>query len=83
MNELLTKLSTLEARGADIIDNPKLADFALEKPENKITITLEEETKPLAKDKIAEKKTRAVTYFLGKKMPRPRKFMLQWMVFPE
>ncbi|NBS88996.1 DUF4340 domain-containing protein, partial [bacterium] len=67
VNELLTKLSTLEARGADIIDNPKLADFALEKPENKITITLEEETKPLAKDKAPEKKTRSVTYSLGKK----------------
>lgn len=82
VNELLTKLSTLEARGADIIDNPKLADFALEKPENKITITLEEETKPLAKDKIAEKKTRAVTYFLGKKDAKAKKVYVAVDGFP-
>lgn len=82
VNELLTKLSTLEARGADIIDNPKLADFALEKPENKITITLEEETKPLAKDKTAEKKTRAVTYFLGKKDAKAKKVYVAVDGFP-
>jgi hypothetical protein len=82
VNELLTKLSTLEARGADIIDNPKLADFALEKPENKITITLEEETKPLAKDKAPEKKTRSVTYFLGKKDAKAKKLYVAVDGFP-
>jgi len=82
VNELLTKLSTLEARGADIIDNPKLADFALERPENKITITLEEETKPLAKDKVPEKKTRSVTYFLGKKDAKAKKLYVAVDGFP-
>ncbi|MBJ7431504.1 MAG: DUF4340 domain-containing protein, partial [Gemmataceae bacterium] len=82
VNELLTKLSTLEARGADIIDNPKLADFALEKPENKITITLEEETKPLAKDKAPEKKTRSVTYSLGKKDAKAKKLYVAVDGFP-
>ncbi len=82
VNELLTKLSTLESRGADIIDNPKLADFALEKPENKITITLEEETKPLAKDKAPEKKTRSVTYSLGKKDAKAKKLYVAVDGFP-
>lgn len=82
VNELLTKLSTLEARGADVIDNPKLADFALEKPENKIIITLEEEAKPLAKDKAPEKKTRTVTYFLGKKDAKAKKLYVSVDGFP-
>lgn len=82
VNELLTKLSTLEARGADVIDNPKLDDFALEKPENKITITLEEETKPPAKDKAPEKKTRSVTYFLGKKDAKAKKLYVAVDGFP-
>lgn len=82
VNELLTKLSTLEARGADIIDNPKLLDFALEKPENKITVTLEEETKSLVKDKPVEKKTRSVTYSLGKKDAKAKKLYVAVDGFP-
>lgn len=82
VNELITKLSTLEARGADVIDNPKLADFALEKPGNKITITLEEETKPLAKDKVPEKKSRSVTYLLGKKDAKAKKLYVMVDGFP-
>lgn len=82
VNELLTKLSALEAKGPDIFDNPKLADFGLEKPESKITLTLEEEARSLVKDKPAEKKTRSITYLLGKKDAKAKKLYVAVDGFP-
>ena len=82
VNELLTKFSSLEARGPDLFDNPKLMDYDLDKTENKITITLEEDTKPLAKDKPLEKKTRSVTYLLGKKDNKTKKVFIAMDGFP-
>ena len=82
VTELLTKLSSLEAKGPDIIDNPKLSEFSLDKSENKITLTLEEEIKDKSDEKKIEKKTRAISYLLGKNDAKAKKLYVAVDGFP-
>jgi hypothetical protein len=63
VNELLTKLSSLEARDKDILDAANLKDYGLDKPATVIKVTVEEEIKG---ENEPKKKTRTLTVKLGK-----------------
>ncbi|HYT88650.1 MAG TPA: DUF4340 domain-containing protein, partial [Gemmataceae bacterium] len=69
VSELLNRLSGLEARGADIIDkaDPKMS--GLDKPAS-VKITLEEK-----KEGEKDKKTREVTFLLGKQAEKDRLYV--------
>lgn len=58
VDELLRKLSGLEARGPDLHDKADLKDVGLETPAATLTVTVEDEK---------DKKERTVTYNLGKR----------------
>jgi hypothetical protein len=66
VNELLDKLSGLEARDADVIDKGDLKEYGLAgKPAGKIRVTVEEESKG-GKDEKKAKTTKVITFDLGK-----------------
>lgn len=62
--ELLDKLSGLQARDKDILDNADAKAYGLDKPTATITVTVEEESKSEADSK--RKKTKSFTFDLGK-----------------
>lgn len=64
VNDLLSKLAGLEARGQSVTYDADPKETGLDKPATTIQLTLEEEVKKGSKDK--EKKTRTITLQLGK-----------------
>lgn len=78
VNELLSKLSALEAKGADVIDQPKLPEYELEKPALSIQLTLLEESKNQEKQVEEKKKTsRTIQVHFGKQLAREKKVFAQ------
>jgi hypothetical protein len=73
ITDLVSKLSTLEATGPDVITTKDKKAYDLETPAATVTLTIEE--KP--KDDKAEKKTRTVTFQLGKDDAAKKKLYLQ------
>lgn len=69
IDELLTKLSSLEARGEDVSYPADLKPAGLDAPAFTIKATLKEEDKDKDKgsEESKEKKTRTLTWLLGKK----------------
>ncbi len=63
VNELLTKLSNLEARDKNVIDSADLKTYALDKPATVIKVSVEEEIKGANEP---TKRTRTLTFKLGK-----------------
>src|SRR5208337_4853534 len=63
VNELLSRLSGLEARGKDVTINADPKTTGLDQPAATVKLTLEEETK---KGDSKEKKTRTIMLQLGK-----------------
>ncbi len=66
VEDLLEKITNLQARDDSIIDKKKDADFGLDKPAGRITITVEEPADPKKKDDEA-KKERTIVLSLGQK----------------
>jgi hypothetical protein len=62
INELLDKLSGLQAREPDIIDKADPKTYGLDKPAAKVKVTVEEETKESGETK---KKTRVFAFDIG------------------
>jgi hypothetical protein len=75
VTDLLSKLSALQARDADIIDTTDLKAYGLDKPAAQVTVTLEEETKDSKGEK--SKKERIVTVKVGKHDAAQKKLYVQ------
>jgi hypothetical protein len=79
ISELLDKLSFLEARGPDVIDNAdakKLKEMGLNQPQATVKVTAEEEVKGAdAKDK--KKVTKTFAFALGKREGSPARLYVR------
>jgi hypothetical protein len=63
VNDLLSKLSDLQARDKDVLDKEDPRKYGLDKPAAEIAVTVEEEVKG---SETKEKKTRTLTVHVGK-----------------
>lgn len=72
VNELLDKLSGLEARGADVLDNAEAKKYRLDPPAGTVTLTIDEK----------DKKTRTITFVLGKHDDKTKKLYVQVAGWP-
>jgi hypothetical protein len=74
VSELLSKLSLLEARDKDVIDNAKPEQYGLEKPAAVVTVTVEEET---GEGETRTKKPRTLAVRVGKHDAAAKKLYVQ------
>jgi hypothetical protein len=75
VTDLLSKISGLQARDADVIDTGDLKTYGLDKPAVTVVVTLEEETRDSRGEKA--KKERVVTLKLGKHDAAQKKLYVQ------
>jgi hypothetical protein len=75
VNDLLFKLSSLEARDKDILDNADLKTYGLDKPATVVKVTVEEEAK--GEGDTRTKKSRTLTLKLGKDDKEAKKLYVQ------
>ena len=83
VNDLLDKLSGLEAKGGDIRDKFDLKEVGLEKPAVKVKLELEETKKAKAEGATKETKSpRTLVYELGKSAKEKEKAFVQLVGWP-
>jgi hypothetical protein len=83
VNDLLDKLSGLQARDKDVIDNADAKKYSLDKPEATVKVTVEEEVKDADKDAKEKKKvTRTVAVALAKHDADAKKLYVQAVGWP-
>jgi hypothetical protein len=83
VNELLDKLSGLQARDKDVIDNADARKYGLDKPEATVKVTVEEEVKGADRDARDKKKvTRTLALALGKHDAEAKKLYVQAVGWP-
>ncbi len=74
VSELLSKLTLLEARGKEVIDNAKPADYGLDKPAVVVKLAVKEQT---GEGEKKAKKSRALTLRIGKHDTTAKKVYVQ------
>jgi hypothetical protein len=75
VTDLLSKISTLQARDKDVIDKGDPKTYGLDRPGGEVKVTLEEEVKDARGEKT--KKTRTLSVRLGKHDEKAKKLYVQ------